>query len=427
MCSLGSLTATLALVGCSSASSDDVQQGALVGGTGPLPGAIAGMHYRAGSSSGYTDEAGHFRYKDGDTVTFSLGSLEFSPVRAAHLVSPFQLAGNLDCAANDALVHVLQILQSLDQNSNLDDGIQLPELPVADPSQKVSELATGDLLQAIQEQSAGATLVDPTEALDRFIRQIDDEAWEPRDGTTFQLPDAVYRGQGVATDGKSWFFSSANHLQRTNRAFVAQANNAAPIPSDIAQQGGNHIGDIDVNGGLLYAPIEDGTAYLHPYIVTYDAQSLEPTGKSYLLPQALLTEGVPWVAVDGPRQRVYTAEWNPTERINIFDLANDLALVGTLELGTPIGRIQGAKVFGGEMYASSDDQDKSIYKIDLDTGTVMTLFTLGTPTSEVEGLALIHQSDGVHVHIENVVIPAVEFADYLRTRAPLRDAVCPAP
>ena len=341
-------------------------------------------------------------------------------------MSPFQLAGANDCAAGDPLVHVLQILQSLDADANLDNGIQLPELPVGNPSRKVSDLAAGDLAQAVTDQSAGATLVDAAPALERFIRLIDDEAWTAGTVTQFLLPDAVYRAQGVATDGKSWFFSSTNHLQRTNQAFESQVDNVVPIPSDIAQQGGNHIGDIDVHGGLLYAPIEDGPAYLHPYIVTYDAETLEPTGKSYLLPQALLTKGVPWVAVDGPRQRVYTAEWDPTERINVFDLTNDLALVTKLELTTAIGRIQGAKVFGGEMYASSDNDDKSIYKIDLDTGTVIKLFALGTTGSEVEGLALTHEADGAHVHIENVVVPAVNFADYLRTRAPLRDSICPA-
>ncbi len=419
------LAVAASLSACSMAPANTERTGALVGGTGPLPGAIVGMHYRAGDLSGYTDEQGRFRYRDGDTVVFSVGDLEFQPVKGAKLVSPFQLANGSGCAAGDALVHVLQILQSVDKDANLDNGIQLPELPVGDPLRKVQDLAVGDLAQAAKDVTAGAALVDPDQALDRFIRQVDDEAWKAGTGTSFGLPDALYRGQGVATDGKSWFFSSTNHLQRTNQAFVSQVDNVNPVPSAIAQQGGNHIGDIDVHGGLLYAPIEDGPDYLHPYIVTYDAKTLQPTGKSYPLPQKLLTQGVPWVAVDGPRKRVYTAEWNPTQRIDMFDLENNLAFEKTLELTTTIGRIQGAKVFGGEMYATSDDTDKTIYKIDLDTGTVMKLFTLGTTGSEVEGLALTRESDGAHVHIENVVIPKVDFPDYIRTRAPLRDRICP--
>lgn len=420
------LLVAAAMSACSSAPANTVQTGALVGGTGPLPGAISGMHYTAGKLSGYTDAQGHFKYRRGDNVVFSVGALQFEPVKGAALVSPFQLANGSGCAAGDALVHVLQILQSIDKDGKLDNGIQLPELPVGEPPKKVADLAAGDLAQVVQELKSGAALVDPAKALDVFIRQVDGEAWKKSDkGTSFGLPDAIYRSQGVATDGKSWFFSSENHLQRTNQSFVSQVDNAQPIPLQLFKLGDNHIGDIDVYDGLLYAPVEDGTAYQHPYVVTYDAQTLKPTGKTYLLPQKLQTKGVPWVAVDGPRKLVYTAEWDPTKQINMFDLTKNLALVKSLPLTTTIGLIQGAKVFGSEMYATSDDTDKSVYKIDLDTGTVIKLFALGTTNSEVEGLALTQEADGAHVHIENVVVPNVDFVDYVRTRAPLRDRICP--
>ncbi len=423
---IAALVVAAALPACSSAPDNSSRTGALVGGTGPLPGAISGMHYTAGKLSGYTDTQGHFKYHRGDNVVFSVGALQFRPVKGAALVSPFQLANGSGCAAGDALVHVLQILQSLDTDGKLDNGIQLTELPVGDPPRKVADLGASDLAQAVTDAKPGAALVDGAQALDSFIRQIDSEAWKKTDkGKSFGLPDALYRAQGVATDGKSWFFSSTNHLQRTDKSFVSQVDNANPVPLQLFNLGDNHIGDIDVYDGLLYAPLEDGpTAYLHPYVVTYDAKTLQPTGKTYLLPQKLQTQGVPWVAVDGPRKRVYTAEWDPTKQINAFDLEGNLALVASIPLTTTIGRIQGAKVFGSEMYATSDNDEKSIYKIDLDTGTVIKLFALGTTGSEVEGLALTHESDGAHVHIENVVLPNVNFADYLRTRAPLRDRIC---
>jgi hypothetical protein len=356
---------------------------------------------------------------------FSVGSLEFAPTKGAALVSPFQLANGSGCAVGDDLSHVLQIIFSLDADDDPDNGVQLPELPATNPSHPVSQLGNGDIEAAILAERSDATVVSADVALDRFIRQVDDELWEEPSDTDFLLPDALYRGQGVATDGTSWFFSATNHLQRTNQAFESQVDNADPLPLDIFKLGGNHIGDIDVLDGKLYAPIEDGPDYLNPYIVTYDAETLEPTGESFLLPQELLTEGVPWVAVDGPRRRVYTAEWNPTERINVFFLDDGLKLDKTIELSSPIGRIQGAKVFGGAMYASSDNDDKSIYKIDLDTGTVMKLFALDTPASESEGLALTADADGAHIHVLNVVVPKVVFSDRRRTRDPLRDSICP--
>jgi len=421
--------ATLALVlgatACSSNPGDETRTGVVVGGTGPLPGVISGLRYSTGGHTGYTDEDGRFEYRSGDSIEFALGSLVFRPVAGRSRVSPFQLANGAGCAVGGGLENVLRILQSADSDADLDNGIQLPELPASEPVKSVADLQPADLDATLGALIPGVTVVAADVALDRFMRQIDDEAWEAEEADTFLLPDAVYRGQGVATDGKSWFFSSTNHLQRTNRSFSELASNATPIPQNIQQLGGNHIGDIDVLDGTLYAPIENGPDYTSSYVVTYDAATLEPTGNQYLLPQPLLTKGVPWVAVDGPRRRAYAAEWEPTERIQIFDLDADLASVGALELDTVIGRIQGAKVLDGNLYASSDDDQKTIYEIDLDTGTVMKLFALGTPGSEVEGLAPIREGDGTHLRILNVVIPTVVFADYRRVREPLRSSICP--
>ncbi len=410
---------------CACGSSPGTHTGRLVGGTGALPGAIQGMHYRAGDHAGFTDADGRFSYSDGDRVTFSVGALEFEPVAARALVSPFQLANGSGCAVGDALKSALVIVQSLDTDDNPDNGIQLPEAAPADAPTRVATLAAADLDAAIHGVRADASVVASDVALDRFIRQIDSEEWTEDTGDTFEIVDSVHRSQGAATDGKSWFFSSTNHLERTDLAFAVQVDNVQPVPKAIADLGGNHIGDIDVADGLLYAPIEDGPAYLHPTIVTYDAATLEPTGASYPISTDLLTQGVPWVAVDAPRRRVYTAEWDPTERLDVFDLDSDLALVKTIELSSPIARIQGAKVFGGELYASRDDDAKTIYKIDLDTGTVITLFTLDTTGSEVEGLALLPGSDGARMHILDVIIPNVQFLQRRRTRDPLRDAICP--
>ncbi|MBI3202357.1 MAG: hypothetical protein HYZ29_12525 [Myxococcales bacterium] len=419
------LGAALALAGCSSPTDDDDErQGELVGGTGPLPGAIQGLYYRAGDHEGYTDAAGTFRYRRGDSVRFSLGALAFEPTPGARWLSPFQLASGSGCAVGAPLTRALQVLHSLDVDGDPGNGLVLPELLAPDTFVAVTGLDDAQLASAITAVSPGAKPVAADGALDAFIRQIDDEEWTQEDGWTFVFPDSVYHGQGVASDGKSWIFSSANHLLRSGPAFEELATNPQPVPKVVRDAGGKHIGDIDVHEGLLYAPIEDAPAFEHPYIVTYDAKTLEPTGDNRLLPKARQPDGVPWVAIDGPRRRLYTAEWDPTDHINVYDL-DDLAFVEAIPLSPAIGRIQGAKVFGGQLYASSDDEQKSVYKIDLDTGKVMKRFALGTPNSEAEGLALTQDEDGARAHVLNVVIPNVELARYLRTRAPLRDSICP--
>src|SRR5205823_4840123 len=93
------------------------------------------------------------------------------------------------------------------------------------------------------------------------------------------------------------------------------------IPADLAALGDKHIGDIDYWNGTLYAPLEDSHVWLQPHIALFDPATLTGTGQSYALPTTLLTDGVPWVAVDGPRGNLYAAVWDPTLAIFVFDLA----------------------------------------------------------------------------------------------------------
>src|ERR1035437_6994894 len=60
-----------------------VLSGQLVGGTGPYPGAITGVHFRSSTQSGFTDGTGTFRYVEGETVTFGVADVDFRPVTGA--------------------------------------------------------------------------------------------------------------------------------------------------------------------------------------------------------------------------------------------------------------------------------------------------------------------------------------------------------
>ncbi|MCO5314981.1 MAG: hypothetical protein M9938_02290 [Solirubrobacterales bacterium] len=204
--------------------------------------------------------------------------------------------------------------------------------------------------------------------------------------------------QGIASDGSSLWFSwnqglSHNDLALT-RTFTARCTGA--IPPSLAATQHNHIGDIDIHNGILYAPIEDGPAgYLSPWIVLYRASDLTATGRAFELDRTYLTDGVPWVAIDAPRKVAYTAEWNHTTRLNVHRLS-DFKLLRTVELDKEVPRIQGAKVFRGSLYIARDNRpDHSIEAIDPETGHVTHLFDrpeLGD--SEAEGIAFIRRKSG---------------------------------
>jgi hypothetical protein len=250
--------------------------------------------------------------------------------------------------------------------------------------------------------------------------------WKLVGADTFRGADALLRSQGVTTDGHGWFFSWQGGLQRTLDDFTPTAY--APIapqfvpsvsPDGTNQVADTHIGDIDYYNGLIYAPEEDGgqgsgplqfnnPEYQKPHIALYDAQTLAYTGTSYSIPVAISEAGVPWVAIDGSHQRIYTAEWDmPHDRLNVFDMQMGfkrflpLVYPAALGAGFHLSRIQGAKVWGHTMYATRDDADKTLFSIDLRTGVVTKLFSLKPPSpdAELEGIAVRPTADGALLHV----------------------------
>jgi hypothetical protein len=247
---------------------------------------------------------------------------------------------------------------------------------------------------------------------------------------TSPLPLGLTRSQGVTSDGNGWIVSWQAGVSRTNDAYTVLA--ATTLPPDFAVNhpsydpggsgnhvGANHIGDIDVHDGLVYAPAEDGgfnvgvtnlntPGYQHSYIALYDAKTLAYTGRRYELPLALKEAGVPWVAVDLRSGEVYTDEWQMThDRINVYDSQLrfqrfiPLHYPASFGAGFHLSRIQGAKVLRHTMYASRDDDAKSIYSIDPRTGDVTRLFSLNPVGNnpEVESLAIRPTSDGALLHV----------------------------
>jgi hypothetical protein len=222
---------------------------------------------------------------------------------------------------------------------------------------------------------------------------------QPVDSQNFGLFEAVPRYQGVTTDGESWYYSWNFGLIKTGMDHKITALNFIGIPWKYIFQGNNHIGGISYWDGKIYCPLEDSAEYLRPYILIYDAKTLKFTGKVYELPWDLHTEGVPWVAVDGPRGVAYTAEWSNAAVLNVFNL-EDFSLVRTQPLSAPLDRIQGSEVWDGILYCASDNGDeKTILAVDPLTGEVTKVFdrNLGQGI-EAEGMTVRPMADGSFFH-----------------------------
>jgi hypothetical protein len=397
--------------------------GKLVGGTGAWPGPIAGVPYVAGGQTGVTDANGTFHYAAGDPVHFVVAGVSTRDTPGAARVSAYQLAADGACRESADLEHLLVLLDSLDADGDLSNGVALGAQ--AGSALSLSALTDGELASRVAALFPARTPTPVATAVDGFIRQMDGEQWMEIGKDTFTGTSAGVRSQGCASDGTSWYFSWQYGLERDDLSFSVQKSNSLAIPATLALAGSNHIGGIDVLNGTLYAPVEDGPGYHNPKIVLYDASNLT-SGTVYTLSSTMLTQGVPWVAVDAPRGLLYVAQWDPTPAILVHDLAT-VTYQRSITLTPAIGRVQGAKVFEGMLYASTDDATKDIFKVNLETATVMLLFPVMGSGVEEEDLCFQARPDGSLMHTMADISSAlsVELRHHQRTREPLRKALCP--
>jgi hypothetical protein len=91
---------------------------------------VAGISYRTPTQSGTTNAAGQFNYLAGESVTFSLGSVQFPPVPANATVTALDIARTVD-PNNQLAVNILVLLQSLDSDGNPANGITIPATAAA--------------------------------------------------------------------------------------------------------------------------------------------------------------------------------------------------------------------------------------------------------------------------------------------------------
>ncbi|MGI9262126.1 MAG: DM13 domain-containing protein [Woeseiaceae bacterium] len=87
---------------------------------------VGGFRYTTATNDGSTDENGAFSYVDGESVTFSIGDINFSTVAAASVLSPFDLA-DTDDTSDTALINMARLLQTMDTDGDVDNGITISD------------------------------------------------------------------------------------------------------------------------------------------------------------------------------------------------------------------------------------------------------------------------------------------------------------
>lgn len=121
--------------GGGSDSSSDLETGVF------LDSAVSGLHYETPTQSGLTNSSGEFKYKQGESVTFSVGGITLGSTLGANQITPFDLF-NLTAPQTEAEVlsilnnfvnvddfdralNMVVFLTSLDNDGNPDNGLDL--------------------------------------------------------------------------------------------------------------------------------------------------------------------------------------------------------------------------------------------------------------------------------------------------------------
>lgn len=221
------------------------------------------------------------------------------------------------------------------------------------------------------------------------------------------------RGQGMTTDGVSWYFSGTRSLEVADARFATRRLRRHAIvrklwrPSPLSPIGLNHIGDIDTADGLLYIPLDSshvdpgtGKSYAHPAVAIYRARDLHYTGRVYPLKPPRGTDDVAsWVAVDAAAGRAYAMAYDHATALAEYDL-RDFTFRRYIPLSRPVDQAQGGKILNGWIYFATDADDKALVRASLATGAVETVGALRSGgDQEIEGLSFRHTAAGPVLYV----------------------------
>lgn len=86
---------------------------------------VEGMGYRTGTHFGMTDSEGTFTFFQGETITFFIGDVVIGEATVKPLMTPLDLVEEANDENHQAVVNIARLLQSLDTDGDLSNGIQI--------------------------------------------------------------------------------------------------------------------------------------------------------------------------------------------------------------------------------------------------------------------------------------------------------------
>jgi hypothetical protein len=198
-----------------------------------------------------------------------------------------------------------------------------------------------------------------------------------------QAVSAVY-AQGVARIPNGWIFSGTNSLWRTDDTLrVVESVNPA-IPPAWAARGFNHIGDIDVVGRYIYAPLEQQNYEKGVQAAArFDRVTLRLVD-AVMLPQHENS----FLTIDPATMTAYTMDHFDGNALLRYDTAHGWRRLAPLRLTTTLHHTQGADILNGVIWISTSDPRNDLYGVDLHSGKVRAAGSMGHTGGAGEGEGL---------------------------------------
>jgi len=111
---------SLSFIGCGHGSNSSTNSGTTTKTGVFTDSPVTGLYYKTSSGiTGYTKQKGLFKYKPGDMISFYLHNLKLGQTKASSLITP----SSISMYHSGAIAY---ILQNLDTDGNISNGIQLP-------------------------------------------------------------------------------------------------------------------------------------------------------------------------------------------------------------------------------------------------------------------------------------------------------------
>jgi hypothetical protein len=193
--------------------------------------------------------------------------------------------------------------------------------------------------------------------------------------------DPVYR-QGVARTDGGWVFSFNDGLFLTDDAFTQTTPLMPAIPADWKGRGFDHIGDIDVIDGVIYAPLEQPDYNMGTQaMLLYDAETLQ-----YQRGVDVAQHHASFVTVDPETGIAYSMDYFGGDALLRYDVRDGWRPLDPLPMSVFVDRVQGGDVYAGAVWLSTDDDTDGVYRVDLATGLVNSLGSIGHVDGEGEGI-----------------------------------------